>query len=197
MVAEVVGDTPHELIRPWVDADTLHLKICVADDQGGNYGIGAYVGNGETGNRAIRVAPFIQRHACTNSIIWVEGGWEQRHYRVTPAFIFGAIKEKLGQAIGMATELLEHLVRAEMDKIDDFGVMVERLCKEKGLNQGTRDLVLMGSERAQTRLGLVNGLSYAAHQVGDPELAIDLESMAGAILVGRNSLFSTRDYAER
>jgi len=184
MTQELLGTTPYRLVRPYVDADTLHVKISVADTKGDNYAIGAYIGNGEIGNYMLRIFPFLQRHSCTNSIIYQEGGFEQRHFHVTPAFIWGALKEKIGQAIGMATEMLDHIVRAEAENIPDLAHVIANLCKDKGLSQPVHDLILIGSESQNTRFGLVNGLSFAAHHMEDVDLAIRLESMAGAILMG-------------
>jgi hypothetical protein len=195
MIAELMVNTPHWLIRPWVDPDALHLKIAMAATEDGNYAIGAYVSNGEIGNLMVRVLPFIQRHSCENSILYVEGGFTQRHYRVTPAFIFGALKEKIGQALGLASDMLNQVVRAEAEKIPDIAKMVEAVCKQHGLSQPVHDAILMGTERAKTRMGLVNGLSFAAHQFDDIEMAIRLESMAGAVLAGNNPL-KLKSYVE-
>lgn len=173
---------PYKLMRPYVDPDTLHLKIIVADDTGGNHGIGAYIGNGETGNRQIRVTPLIQRHSCENSIIAVDGGWSQRHWKVSPEYVAGSIKEKIGHALGVAADLLGELVKAQMDQIPSFTKVVDQLAKDKGILP-YKDLILMGSETEQNRMGLVHGLSFAAKHA-DPELAVDLESMAGALLMG-------------
>jgi len=46
------------------------------------------------------------------------------------------------------------------------------------------DLILIGTEGHKTRFGLVNGLSFAAHQVEDVEHTIELEALAGAVLMG-------------
>jgi hypothetical protein len=185
MTQELLGNTPYNLVHPFLDADTLHVKISVADTKDGHYAVGAYIGNGEIGNHAVRVWPFIQRHACTNSILYTDGGFEQRHYKVTPAFIFGALKEKIGQAIGMASEMLDQIVRAEAEHIPDLADVIADLCKQKGLSQPVHDLILIGTEGNKTRFGLVNGLSFAAHQIDDIEHTIELEALAGAVLMGQ------------
>lgn len=194
---EVLGDTPYTLITPHLDADTLHLKVRLASDDG-NYGIGVYVGNGEIGNRAVRVLPFIQRNACVNSIIYPEGGFIQRHIHVSIAFIWGAVKEKLGQAFGVATEMVEKMVKAEMEQIPDLRDVIRGIVKQKGLSQEVQDNIFIGTEGEKTRAGLVNGISYAASH-GDLgiEAQINLETMAGAVLAEEGSLFAmaAREFA--
>jgi len=47
----------------------------------------------------------------------------------------------------------------------------------------------MGSEGQETRMGLVNGISFAAHHLGSADDANRMEALAGAILVNPDSLF--------
>jgi hypothetical protein len=183
MVRDIIGNTPYRIARPYVDPDTLHIRILVADDQGGRHAVGAYVGNGETGQQQVRVAPLIQRTSCDNSIIMVAQGWAQRHIYVSPAYIHGSIKEHLGQALKIATDTLNNVVEAEMDNIPNFGDVVTAIAKDKGLLE-YRDLIIMGSETDQTRMGLVNGLSFAARDA-EQEHAIVMESLAGEYLTNR------------
>ena len=188
---EVLGDISHTLITPHLDADTLHLKVRMAATNGDDYGVGVYIGNGEIGNRKVRVLPFIQRNACTNSIIYPEGGFVQAHIHVTIAFIWGAVKEKMGQAFGVAAEMVERMVRAEMEKIPDLGDVIRGIVKQTGLSQEVQDNIFIGIEGKKTRAGLVNGLSYAAsHGNLGIEAQINLETMAGAILAEEGSLFA-------
>jgi hypothetical protein len=180
----LLGDVPHRIIRPYVDPDILHLKISVADDKSGNYAIGAYISNGETGNRALMVTPFIQRHSCDNSIILnSKEAFSQRHVHVSTAYLRGTLKEKLGQTFRMSAELIDEIVTAEFDNIPDVGKVIADLCKDKGLSQDTHDLILMGTENQSSRMGIVNGLSFAAKQMDSVDKAIALETMAGDYLL--------------
>lgn len=184
IVAELMQHVEHKLVSPYLDPDTLHLKITVADSKGGNYAIGAYVGNGEVGNKSVRVTPFIQRHSCSNSIIYTDGAFVQRHYRVTEAFVFGAVKEKLGQAFELSVGLIEKMVRAETELLPDLAQVVDSLCGVRKYNDEVKTRILAGSEGLFSRAGLIHGLSYAAHATPgiDARLRQDLEEQAGAVL---------------
>jgi hypothetical protein len=193
---DVIGDVKHRLSRPVVTPDYMNLTILVNENGGhgpdGNYGIGARITNGETGNRAVRVDPVIKRDSCDNSIAITDGGWEQRHVHVSPAFIFGAIKEKLGMAVRLSVEALDAIVRAEAINIPNFGDVVDELARDKGLTEATADLIKVGSEGALNRMGIVNGLSFAAKEVDDHDLTYELENLAGAILVQGDNVFAQR-----
>jgi hypothetical protein len=181
MVRDIIGNTPHRIARPHIDPDCVHLRILVADDKGGNHSIGAYVGNGETGNHQVKVLPLIQRMSCDNSILISGQGWSQKHIHVSPSYIMGSIKEHLGQALRFATDALDNIVSAEMQKIPNFADVVTSIAKDKGLLE-YRDLIIMGAETDQTRMGLVNGLSFAARD-SQVEDALVMENLAGHFLV--------------
>jgi hypothetical protein len=183
-----------KLIQSWLDPDTLHIKVIFANQsygsrKGGTYGFGVYVGNGEIGNRRVRVLPLIQRSACANSIIIAEGGYTQVHRFRTPLMVEAHIREALMDSLRVATERIDDLWKAAMDELPDFTTVVANLCKAKGLSPEVKDKVLLGSEGAQTRLGVINGLTWAAHEQPDVELRIDMETLAGGILVNRDTLF--------
>lgn len=175
----------HWLIDPYVSPDTLHVKIGMAQGPGGAYAVGAYLGNGEIGNRSFRILPFVQKTSCSNSIIYAEGGFVQRHVSVTKAFVYGALKEKLGQAFGLAANVLERMVMAEAEKIPEIAKVVDHICRQHNLSQAVKDNILLGTEGEKTRMGLVNGISFAAHASDlSMESQIDLETLAGAQLIG-------------
>lgn len=184
MVETSLGNTPYDQGRPHLDADTLHLKVTMATSSDGNYGIGAYIGNGEIGNRMLRVMPYIQRTTCQNSIMFSRGAFEHKHYRVSRAFLAGAVQDKLGYAFKIATERLEELVRSEMQGIPKVADMVKSICKSKGLAQHTHDKILMGMEGSETLFGVINGLTFAAKEL-PVEDRIDLETYAGSLLEDR------------
>jgi len=95
-------------------------------------------------------------------------------------------------------EQIDAVWKAAVDEIEDLGTVLAKLCKQKGWDDDTKNRILMGTEGESTVLGAINGISYAAHQQDDPELAVDMETFAGSILVDRNSLFgqATRNIRE-
>lgn len=176
---DVIGTTPHKLVRPYIDPDYIHVKITVADTD--NYAIGCYVCNGETGNYQMKVAPFIQRHSCTNSIIYQDGGWEHKHIYISSGEVFAFVKGRVGAALKLSAEMIDAVVRAEAETIPDIGDVVADLCKKHRLSPAVQSAVLIGTEGAHSLMGLINGFSYAAHQVEmNPDDRIGLESLAGS-----------------
>ena len=181
-----------KLIRPYLDRDSLHLRIATNDSAGGHYQIGCYISNDEVGNGAIIVAPFIQRNICTNSIIYIEGGVRRPHYRLDTAFVRALLKHEVGRALQLSAEMLEAVIIAETERLPDIAGIITELAERKGLTKATQDHILIGTEAETTRMGLVNGLSYAAHAT--PELPIGarvmLEILAGRVLQGGESINS-------
>lgn len=187
--AEFLGDTPHTILRSsYLGPDSMHMKILFASDK--HYGEGIYLGNCEIGKRSYRISPFIQKISCENSIIYTAGGIRQRHAYVTVAFLKGLVKESLGSLLNVSFEMLERVVECEVEAIPNVGKSIEEICKLKGLSQVVHDNILMGTRGEETRMGIVNGLSYAAQKIKDVELQHDMESWAGAILVEEGSIFS-------
>lgn len=186
------GADGYPLIRPYLDPDTMHLKVMITSkDAGrglGEYGFGAYVGNGEIGNRAIRVLPFVQRTSCTNSIIFNEGLVLVHRFR-TPKMVEAEVKQAIGDSLRVATDKIEAIWQAAIDEMPKLSDVVTRLCKEKGLNEEIQHNILIGTEGYRTRMGLANGLSWAAHQQDNHELMIDMETWAGAVIASPDSLF--------
>lgn len=199
--ATLLGDNPYKLIRPYIDADQMHLKVTVKDDPnrgdgGGNFAIGFYMGNGETGNRGIKVAPFIQRISCTNSIVFGANAFEQKHAHIDVAWLEGAIAQTMGNAIKASAEIMNRVVMAERARIPSLADVIERVAKEYRLSDETKANVGIGTEGKETHMGLVNGLSFAAWHIENIDDQIALEELAGAILVEPDSVFSRYELAE-
>ena len=193
---EMLTGQAHSWARPHVDRDALHACVTyVTREQkpGDPYAVGVYLGNGEVGNRALRVSPFIQRIACTNSIIHQAGGVRIIHRNVSIQWIRATIKGKLGRVFGASIELFEKVMEAEVHAIDDVADVVSSLCAQHGWSDAVRDNILIGTEGDESRMGVVNGVSFAAWATkgNDVESRVDMESVAGAILADRDSLFGS------
>jgi len=189
-VSGVLADTSYTLVAHHLDGDSMHLRLTMANSPDGYYAAGVFVANSEIGQRSITLAPFVQRHSCANSIVHLDGGVRQRHVRVTPAFIWGLITEKVGQCFGLAQDMIERAVWAQAQQLPDVGDVIRKLCEAKGYTEDTQANILMGTEGQHTRMGLVNGLSAAARDFENPDQRLVLESMAGAILVETDPVWS-------
>jgi hypothetical protein len=188
---EVTRDVVFARESHYLDADTFHGKFTIAEKptDGNSFGVGYYVGNGEIGNRSVRVAPYIQRTSCQNSIVFLDWGIEIRHYRVTPAFIWGAIKETIGQAIGKSVEAVNKFVEAEMVAIPEISKVIDEMAERYGLSLPVKEDILRGTEGKETLAAVVNGLSFAAQKVESIEARIDMETLAGAILLEPQAMY--------
>ena len=199
---DYAGD--QETYRAYLTPDTFHAKIIMLNPNPGNgepYGFGGYLGNGEIGNRYVRVLPMIQLHSCTNSIIIKDVDYEQAegcvimHRFKSTKSVELRVKEALGNVFRVAYEKLEEIAQAAIDELPNFNDLVEQYAKRKNLSQEVTRNVFVGCQGQKTRMGIVNGLSYAAHQQTDPDLMVDLETWAGSVLVDRDSLFGRAQQA--
>jgi hypothetical protein len=67
--------------------------------------------------------------------------------------------------------------------IPDVADVINGLAERYGLSTPVRDDVLFGMEGKSTLAGIVNGLSFAAQKLENIEARIDMETLAGAILI--------------
>lgn len=179
-----------------VSRDDLNLRIIWKDinrgGAGGGYGVGVYVGNGETGARRLRVLPMIKRNACDNSLIadtqkesfsWVHRG--------SYAGLRVQFKDAIGVALQASAELLDRMLLAEEEEIPAFDDVLSGMAIKYGWSNDIRNAVWQGTERETTRAAIVNGITWAAHTQGlDPNAQADMEIEAGRILVADGDLFS-------
>ena len=194
-VMECIGN--QETVEPYLDPHTMHVKVLWPGEKFGEetYRVGAYIGNGEIGNRLIRVLPAIQTSSCLNSLIireinMAEGeGCVIRHIDKTNKWLEASVKYALAGVFQCAEERREEIAQAMLDELPDFSGIVEKFGSRKGLSDDIQDNILIGSERKMTRMGFINGLTWAAGQQNDHELMVDMQGWAGSILVDRNSLF--------
>jgi hypothetical protein len=204
IVKEMLGDRGYNLLRPRLTPDGMQVRIRVLDDIGpdGNYGIGAYVHNGEVGNRGLMVAPFVQRNSCTNSIVNAGEAWKIRHIGRSQLFLQGrgfnhskgyiraGIKEHLGISFNVAADMLDNVVEAEVDKVPDLGNTIDTLAKRYKMTEQEKSAVLIGTERQPTRMGVINGITFMAQTLEDPDRTLGFEALAGALLAEPGTLFS-------
>ncbi|HMN10968.1 MAG TPA: hypothetical protein PKD55_01435 [Bellilinea sp.] len=180
------------IIRPYVSADDLNFKIIVRNvsTQTGDYGHGVYVGNGEIGNRRLRVWEAIQRHSCTNSIVrGTDGVSIDQVHRGSASHLRILLKSTLVQALRASGELLDQMLKADEEEIPSFTDVIAGLTKEYGWTDEVHDAILVGTEGRETRGGLIAGVSYAAHRTQEGNDMVDLEILAGKLLSVRGTVF--------
>jgi hypothetical protein len=179
--------------KSYVGQNTLHLRTVFSQTPDGLYQNGVYFGNGEVGKRQIRVMPWIKTNSCDNSLQFSEDGFFHKHIHTTSAFLRGAIKEKTGQLFAISAERLEQLVAAETVDIPDIGDVIKDVCKAHNLSESVEREMLIGTEGHKSLFGLVQGMSYAAHSLDDIEARIDLETLAGGMLMNPERQYMVLD----
>lgn len=190
-VAEVVETeaTPDlKLIRPSVTPDSLHLKLAWQDVSGGNYAIGVYVGNGETGNLKLRILPFVQKHACTNSILYNDG--VELYHRGSIVNFLPQLKDAFIQCFKRSATVLDNLLAAEERKIPSFSDVLWGLSLQHRWDQTLFERILTGTNQRESVAGLVDGVTFAAQSISDPDAQIEMEILGGTLLAAPDSLFS-------
>jgi hypothetical protein len=194
----VVNKSVRVLPESTVTPDSLHLK-CIfrewkpedgRDGGGGNYAHGFYVGNGEIGNRRLRGSILIKRGSCDNTTIYspFHNPYEAVH-RGDPRLILGKLVNFIAYAMQVGEQMIERVLEMESEEVDDMDKLVGMLQKKYGWADETKDHVLMGTEGQATVMGVINGITWAAKSLRDPDARVDMEETAGAILVGEDSLF--------
>ena len=185
-------DGEARIVRPFVGADALFLRVIVAakhlpNNPDGNYGVGFFVKNGEIGNYKAEVAAIVQRNSCDNSIISAIGGWSHQHRWVSEAWLRATIAEKIALALPIAAKTVDQIVEAEAVNIPKLSDVITKLVKQQNLSEDVEHQIRVGTEKANTRMGLVNGLSYAAHATDGitPDEATTLEELSGKVLAAK------------
>lgn len=188
----------HKITRTTsVTPDSLNVRIIWKDVQvqsdnprNKDWGIGVYIRNGEIGNRKGGVYPLIQRHSCQNSIIVdaSQTGYEFWHLG-NPTSKLTLVKAAITDVLPFAAKLLDDMIKADAKQIPDFADTIAGLCKQYNWTDATKAEIAIGSEGRDTKAGLVNGITFAAHRVEDPNAKAELEAAGGAILLAADSVF--------
>ncbi len=182
----------YTLVRPYIGRDEINVRVMIKNvlppGADGPYGVGCVIRTGEIGNVSPAVLPFIQRHSCTNSTVWAEGGLKLKQTAGAP----GARRTKLmlliasmGEAIQASADLINRMVQAQYDQLPALDQIIDDLAEKFEWSKEVTFAVVHGTENQRTRAGLVNGLTYAAHALNLPaQEAIGLEMLGGRALMG-------------
>lgn len=183
-----------------VTPDFLRMSITMSDvtindgghnrGGGGTYGVGCDIGTGEIGNARIWCNPYVQRTSCTNSIAYPKSDYSFSHRHV-------GIRENLSRtfvvsvfnALRGCEEILRRLTASLEEPLPNIDELIAGMCKENGWSQETGYAIAVGTEGESNLWGLVQGVSYAANSVTDPERQLEMHNFAGALLMnGREDL---------
>lgn len=197
MIADVLEAEPGldetTLIRPWVTADAIMFKGVFRDvrGNGGDYGLGVSIRNGEIGQYALEIDPLAQRHTCTNSIVSTGGFSTRIVHRGHWAEVRVQLRAAILRALRGSAETVERMFRADEEELPTFASVLDGLCEAYKFDAAQKATVWDGTEGRMTRAGLVNGVTYLAHKAfgDDPEKMLDIERLGGQLLyAGRDEL---------
>jgi hypothetical protein len=200
-VAKLNPSADLTLVRPHLTPDTLHLKVVwknVSVGKDGDYGLGVYIGNGEIGNRRLSIFPMVQRHSCTNSIIIESDKGAEFIHRGSRDSKMVILRATMAELFPVAAEWLNKMILADGEKIPQFTDVLTGLATQYGWNDKLALNVAVGTEGRETRAGLVNGITYAAHvsQLNGDDQA-DMEILGGRILASSDSVFAQAIHAAK
>lgn len=194
IVQEITQGLNYDLVRSYVTRDQVLLKIRVAErsdtDDYGGYGFGLYLKSDEIGRSSIHVSPFIQRNSCTNSIVPVEGGVSLRHTRrgdntqAHLSVLRTTIKAHAGEILRISSATIDKALEAERKLIPSVADVLRDLCKDNSWGEHVLETALQHTEGNVSPMGVVHGLSAAAHRIKDAsdELRDEIEIAAGNYL---------------
>jgi len=159
--------------------------------EGNTYGVGVAIRNGETGKNGIKVSPMIWRHSCLNSIIIKdENELNLRHVGNQDARI-STVKVGIMQNLPIAQKSLDVIFKAERERLPNLADVINGFAAEYKWSPEVKDAVMLGTEGQTTKMGVVNGISYAAHAAtdGNTDLMVDMSTLAGHLLMQPLSRF--------
>lgn len=196
MAQQVLTGVPFEIVQSGqyysrndgVQRDEMTIRVVVKtvrpkDEDGGGYGLGVVIRNGETGGAASEVRPLIMRTSCLNSLIMSRGeDGEKLGLRLThkgtkesKLVLFAAA---LQEALPMASEGLKKFLETKRVEID-LNAVIARMGEDEDWSEEMKIAVAIGSEGQENVYGLINGLTFAANQVDlDASHRFDLEALA-------------------
>lgn len=191
----------YKLVRPYIGRDGMTVDVIFPNDGGGysfkpqhdngdgsGYGFGVRIQTGEIGNISPRVAPLLQRHACTNSIVSVDHGItvKQQGNKETKMNLLVAA---VGETLQASVELINRMIAARNLKLPKLASIISEMVKKEEWSEEIQMKISFGTENQESLWGLVNGLTFAAHDAEmSAEDSILMEEKAGAILFNPNLL---------
>lgn len=187
------------VVRTWISPDDMILRVVFKTDKpvpgfygddpekglgkpNGNYGLGVIVRNNEVGRGGIEVNSAIWRTSCTNSIIPAAQPIVRLTHTGSWKHLLHTVADGIRAALVTSADALDSIYEAETTALPSFASILDGIAIEHGLSRDTMNVVRIGTEAQETKMGVVNGLSYAAHKTAEGENSLALEWLAGAML---------------
>lgn len=199
MASQVLDGLPYQIVESGkyfskndgVQRDEMAIRVVVKHvkpgDENTGYGLGVLIRNGETGGAASEIRPLIMRTSCMNSLVFKQGeAGEDLGLRLTHRGVRAAklnlMASAIAEALPMAEDNLVKYLNTRTAKIDLAGV-IAKLGEDHGWSEDMSLAVGVGSEGHQSVYGLINGLTFAAHEMEINQAErIEIESMASTFV---------------
>lgn len=184
--------------RATVTADSTYIRIFwdnSGEDAAGGLRVGVLIANGETGNSATRLMPMVWRTSCTNSIAIDQTnagrvGVTIPHIRSrSPRVMMTQFVEQFPEVMEVSGSAIQRVLETQEFRVPDFEYVLEGLRIEHNWSRSISYDVAAGAEKEETVFGLVNGVTYAAHQQDNAETEFSLERLGGKLLYATPNYF--------
>ena len=174
-------------VRSTVTPDDVIVKAISFTPDGGQHGLGFVIDNNETGEGGINVFGLIQRHKCQNSIV-ISGGERFRH-TADPFRVFSYIVEHIREAFRMSNEWFQRFRQAEEMQLPAFSDLITEMATKYGWTTAQATHVAVGTEGSRTVAGIINGITWMAHEgIKDAREQLATEMQAGDLLQDPNHI---------
>jgi hypothetical protein len=181
--AEVIG-------RSWLTADACQLTVMFTKTReinGTHWGLGVRFRTDEIGTGSFSCEGVLRRTSCNNSLVFnpeVSRVSVMHRGRNAMHVAWAVMEETIQASLARGGEVLRLMVMAERDPIQvpDYGLFLDKLLGDLGLNEGEQRAVYEGTEGARTVGGVINGITHAAKDSSD-ERSVELERLAAALLM--------------
>jgi hypothetical protein len=193
----------HKIVRPNINIDNMSFRTMLNmkfhSPEIGNFFIGAYIKSSEDGSGSHHVLGYINRLICDNGMMASfdrseitamrqAGGWAPIIYHRWDDEEGLALQmhKAMSYALAAGTELIQKAQEAQRRNLpgaqDIMSQMLTNLIPKDNLHTALLDAGT-GTEGDTSIMGLVNGLTYAAHnkELGS-DVVDELEAVAGTML---------------
>jgi hypothetical protein len=168
------------LIRP-----TMKKMILPGDEAC----VGLHIANSEVGMRSVTVDALVYRLVCTNGLIKMVKGqslFHRRHVGNGTTEALDRLPDAIKASLEAAEASMERFAQSTSVIVDDPQQTIKELGKREGFSNDfseaiIRQLQTERSDQQNTRFGLINALTGAAHALG-PDERYTVEALAGRLM---------------
>lgn len=180
--------------RSSVTPDHLHLYAGLrnvqvpgaSQDGGGFFKLGFTIRNSEIGDGGLKISPYVQRTSCTNSIVFSGNEDFYAIHRGSGRHLMREVVIAIGNALRLSFDGLEMFLNAREVELPNISAEIDKLAEKHGWTTEVIASVGAGTEGQHNLFGLVNGITFAAHdQFSDPAERMEMEALAGGLLIER------------